>query len=84
MILIEHLPRPRARADVPRPPHAISIPHAYFSRAFARVFRTFLCALRYVVVHASFAGFFFCAASFLHLPFKYKNVEESCLVRRMP
>ena len=51
----------RARADVPRPPHAISIPHAYFSRAFARVFVP-SCA-PYGTSSSTRASFFFCAAA---------------------
>ena len=45
---------------------------------------TFLCALRYVVVHANLAGFFFCACIFFDLPFRNRNVVESIFVRRVP
>lgn len=44
--------------------------------------RTFLCALRYVVVHANFAGFFFWLNNFLHLPFKNKKVLCVIDIRR--
>jgi len=40
--------------------------------------------LRYVVVHANLAGFFFCACIFFDLPFRNRNVVESIFVRRVP
>jgi hypothetical protein len=52
------------------------------ARAFTP--RTFLCALRYCVVHASFAGLRRRLNSRLHFALRNRYVCESIFVRRIP